>query len=72
MLLFTMYQLPCHTYAMLCASRQVKYNGITERFWFQFLGTKGDWPWLRSAYKLSTGFTSKRKCHRCAIPVPLL
>ena len=36
MLLFTMYQLPCHTYAMLCASRQVKYNGMRgfgSSFW---------------------------------------
>ena len=37
-----------------------------------FLGCKGDWPWLRSAYRLYTGYTSKRKCHLCEGAEPLL
>ncbi len=44
---------------------QVSWKGTTTHFYMQYLGAKGDWPWLRSAYRLATGFTSTRICHRC-------
>lgn len=44
---------------------EVTWKGETHRFYFHFLGTKGDWPWLRSAYRLYSGFTSRQICHRC-------
>ena len=51
---------------------QVTWQGRTTRWFFKYLGTKGDWPWLRSCFKLSAGFTSKRKCHKCASTEPCL
>ena len=44
---------------------QVNWRLTKIRFYFQCLGVKGDWPWLRSAYRLVTGYKSKRLCHRC-------
>ena len=32
-----------------------------------YLGTKGDWPFLRSAFKLGTGFNCARVCHLCNV-----
>ncbi|CAL1155950.1 unnamed protein product [Cladocopium goreaui] len=43
----------------------VSWNGQRLKFYARFCGVKGDWPWLRTCYKLSTGFTSKRICHEC-------
>lgn len=40
-------------------------NGQCLTFYIQYLGCKGDWPWLRSCYRLETGYKSHRICHRC-------
>ena len=34
------------------------------------MGGKGDWVWLRKAYGLYPGWSSKRICHLCSQPVP--
>ena len=47
-----------------CKSNQVR----GERFYFIYLGLKGDWPYLRKAMGLATGPTSRRKCHYCNKP----
>ncbi|CAL1128522.1 unnamed protein product [Cladocopium goreaui] len=44
---------------------QVNLNGQCLTFYIQYLGCKGDWPWLRSCYRLETGYKSHRICHRC-------
>ncbi|CAE7382390.1 unnamed protein product [Symbiodinium sp. KB8] len=44
---------------------QVKFKEQSLRFKFVLLAVKGDWPFLRKAMKLNTGFTSKIKCHMC-------
>lgn len=46
---------------------QVEWKGKSFHFRFIFTGTKGDWPFLRSAYSLECGFTSAQKCHRCEV-----
>ena len=46
---------------------EVEWKGKSFHFRFIFTGTKGDWPFLRSAYSLECGFTSTQKCHRCEI-----
>lgn len=35
------------------------------RVYFKYLGSKGDWPWLRAAHKLATGYQCTRICHLC-------
>ena len=40
--------------------------GQRKQFFVAFLGCKGDWPWLRKAYNLASGFTSRRVCHLCS------
>ena len=40
-------------------------GGRRLNFFVAYIGLKGDWPWLRKAYGLSVGFTSRRKCHLC-------
>ena len=37
-----------------------------HRFFFAFIGLKGDWPYLRKMMALASGFTCKRVCHYCA------
>ena len=49
---------------------EVEWKGRKFLFRFVYLGTKGDWPFLRSAFKLSCGFNCKRKCHLCDIQEP--
>lgn len=44
---------------------QVTCGDVTETFFIRYIGTKGDWPFLRAAFRLKTGYTSKRKCHLC-------
>lgn len=51
---------------------EVSWNGQRLKFYARFCGVKGDWPWLRTCYKLSTGFTSKRICHECPSNDPQL
>lgn len=36
-------------------------------FRFAYVGLKGDWPFLRKAMKLATGFRSKHICHFCRV-----
>ena len=52
-------------YLVLIISLQVPFENTKLKFYFRFLGVKGDWPFLRSIYRLKTGFTSKRLCHIC-------
>ena len=55
---------------------QVKWNEKEYQWKFVFLGCKGDWPFLRSAWGLQSGFASTRVCHRCDLhdsqPIELL
>lgn len=46
----------------------VTWKGESHHFHFIVTGTKGDWPFLRSAYNLSCGFNCSDKCHRCCEP----
>ena len=43
----------------------------SETFHFGFTGLKGDWPYLRKAAGLSTGFQCQRVCHLCENTVSL-
>lgn len=54
-----------HNISCIDSCTKVVWNGQPLRFYARFCGTKGDWPFLRSCYRLSTGFTSKRICHIC-------
>lgn len=44
---------------------QVDCNGRSERFYVRYMGVKGDWPFLRAAMRLQTGYSSSRICHLC-------
>ena len=44
---------------------QVTSSTTRTRLFMQCIGVKGDWPWLRSAFRLSTGFRCRRLCHLC-------
>ncbi|CAK9043468.1 unnamed protein product [Durusdinium trenchii] len=46
--------------------------GKQQRFYAAYVACKGDWPWLRKAYALYSGFTSKRICHLCDVSDPLI
>ena len=49
-----------------CAPDQVTTpSGTQLRLHLVVTGIKGDWPWLRRAMWLKTGYTSLRKCHIC-------
>lgn len=37
-----------------------------ETFYFVYVALKGDWPYIRKALNLNTGFTSTRICHHCS------
>ena len=41
------------------------WEGQSYRFYARYCGTKGDWPFLRSAFRLWSGYTSLRVCHLC-------
>lgn len=36
-----------------------------HRFYFAYIGLKGDWPYLRKMMSLASGFQCKRVCHYC-------
>ncbi|CAL1156374.1 unnamed protein product [Cladocopium goreaui] len=40
-------------------------SGEMVTWYAGYIACKGDWPWLRKAYSLSTGFRSSRICHLC-------
>ena len=40
-------------------------NGQQLQFYAKVCGVKGDWPWLRTVFSLSTGYNASRKCHLC-------
>lgn len=50
----------------------LKVCGKQQRFYAAYVACKGDWPWLRKAYALYSGFTSKRICHLCDVSDPLI
>lgn len=41
---------------------KVTWQKHSFKLYTTFIGTKGDWPWLRSSYNLATGFTANRIC----------
>ncbi|CAL1154067.1 unnamed protein product [Cladocopium goreaui] len=43
----------------------ISVDGEPCTFYGIYVACKGDWPWVRKAYGLSTGFASRRKCHYC-------
>ncbi|CAL1173885.1 unnamed protein product, partial [Cladocopium goreaui] len=45
----------------------VSWKGTSHHFRFVMIATKGDWPFLRSAYSLNCGFNCRDKCHRCDV-----
>ena len=47
-------------------------DGEPCTFYGIYVACKGDWPWVRKAYGLSTGFASLRKCHYCSGQDPSL
>ena len=44
---------------------QVQYDDRDYKLRFAYLGGKGDWVWLRKAFALAPGWSSKRICHLC-------
>lgn len=48
-----------------CYSSKVVWKDSSYHLKFVVVGTKGDWPFLRSAYSLAVGFNCTDKCHRC-------
>ena len=46
---------------------QVEWQNKKYTYFFTYCGTKGDWPFLRSALGLNCGYNCLRKCHRCDI-----
>ena len=59
---------------MFARNLQVRYLSIPAAqvegtgpmtFWGALAGAKGDWPWVRKAFHLASGFRSLRKCHLC-------
>ena len=44
---------------------QVDFEETSYKIYFGFVGGKGDWVWLRKAYTLMPGWTSKRVCYLC-------
>ena len=44
---------------------QVLLGNRKIKIYCKYLGNKGDWPWLRAAHKLKTGYNCKRICHLC-------
>ena len=46
---------------------QVRFDGEDYFFRWIMVGTKGDWPFLRSAYALNNGYNCLKKCHLCQI-----
>ena len=51
---------------------KVTINGQPKQIHLLTTAIKGDWPFLRSALHLRTGFTSRRVCHICKSEVPCL
>lgn len=56
---------PSTAFMTFYASPEVHFEGQSFKVHFRYLGSKGDWPWLRSVFRLETGFTSRRVCHIC-------
>lgn len=54
-----------HLFSIEVSTSQVEWQGRSYHFRLAMTGTKGDWPFLRSAFALSCGFNCKDKCHRC-------
>lgn len=53
----------CQNTLSLCVQVELGEQKLT--FYLRFMGCKGDWPFLRMAYGLQTGFSSTRICHVC-------
>ena len=60
------YELVC-LFMCLPSAEVCKVQWSTRTFTFHMVPImlKGDWPYLRAAAHLATGFSSKRKCHLC-------
>ena len=59
-------------YMCMCRSSKVVWKDTSFHFKLVYMGTKGDWPFLRSALKLRTGWNCLRICHLCNEADPLL
>ena len=46
-------------------SLKATWKGRSYHYNMIYLGTKGDWPFLRSSFRLATGFNCLRVCHLC-------
>ena len=60
-------------YKTLCSedsTSEVSWKGTSHHFRFVMIATKGDWPFLRSAYSPNCGFNCRDKCHRCDVREP--
>ena len=47
---------------------KVEWKEASFRYKFVYMGTKGDWPFLRTSLKLRTGWNCFRICHLCNEP----
>ena len=47
-------------------------DGRSLTFYVGLVAVKGDWPFVRKAYKISAGFRSSRICHLCPSQAPLI
>ncbi|CAE7298459.1 unnamed protein product, partial [Symbiodinium sp. CCMP2456] len=47
----------------------VEWKAHSYKFYFIPVYLKGDWPYIRSAAHLMTGFSSRKKCHLCPAAV---
>lgn len=64
---------PMDWHKSLCSddsTSKVSWKGTSHHFRFVMIATKGDWPFLRSAYSLNCGFNCRDKCHRCDVREP--
>ena len=64
---------PMDWHKSLCSddsTSEVSWKGTSHHFRFVMIATKGDWPFLRSAYSLNCGFNCRDKCHRCDVREP--
>lgn len=49
---------------------QVLWKGKVLKYRFIIICIKGDWPFLRAACGLASGYNCKDKCHRCLVAEP--
>ena len=50
---------------LLALCPEVGEDKAEMNFYVAAVGCKGDWPWVRKAFHLATGYKSNRICHLC-------